>query len=62
MECSEAWMIDGLSYDFGWGSRYELDNTGWDSCFCEYLMNDVVGVSSGRGGFPDDYVAYKGGC
>ena len=60
MECSETWMVDGLSHNFGRGSRNKLDDTGWNPSFREYLMNDVVGVSGGRGGFPDDDIAYKG--
>ena len=53
-------MVDGLSHNFGRGSRNKLDDTGWNPSFREYLMNDVVGVSGGRGGFPDDDIAYKG--
>ena len=60
MECSEAWMVDGLSYNFGRGSRYKLDDTRWNSSFREYLMNNVVGVSGGRRRFPDYDIAYKG--
>ena len=59
MECSEAWMVDGLSNNFGRGSRNKLDDTGWDSSFREYFMNEVVGVSGSRGGFPDNDIAYK---
>ena len=61
VECSKAWMVDGLSHNFGRGSRNKLDDTGGDASFREYLMNKVVGVSSGRGRFPDNDIAYKGG-
>jgi hypothetical protein len=61
MECSETWMVDGLSHNLGRGSRYKLDDTGWNTGFREYLMNEVVGVSGGWGGFPDNDIAYKSG-
>ena len=61
MERSEAWMVDGLSHNFGRRPRNKLDDTGWNTSFREYLMNNVVGVSGSRGRFPDDDIAYKGG-
>lgn len=61
MKCGEAWMVDGLSYNLGRGSRNELDDTGWNSGFREYLMNNVVGIGGSRGRFPNNDIAYKGG-
>ena len=62
MQCREIPMCDGLLDDVGGWARDELDDAGWEAGFGEDLVDEVVGVSCGRGRFPDYDVADEGGC
>lgn len=50
-------VVDGLCDDLCRGPGSELDDAGGHTCFCEDLMDDIVGIGGGGRRFPDHYVS-----
>ena len=62
MQSGEFRVCDGLSDNFGWWSRYKLDDTRGETGFGENLVNDVVRVCRSWGRFPNDNIPNKCRC
>lgn len=63
VQCSEVRVVDALSDDLRRRTGRELDDTGWDACFQENLVGDVVRVGRCGRRLPYDDVSDESrGC